>query len=318
MMLNRIIIILSIALVIGCNDKKAEQFKALPFPNVSVPSMIQDREEVAEYLAEHWWDELTNTQRNYPCDTALVSGVSRGEVEQNFANWTVVLDAVDYSVAVKSINRLFDRVVACERKDTLSNVFESMTSIVQSYFFDPNSPMRNEDYYGPYALKLSQCEFVDKSMRGAYAYDAQMCALNRVGTKAADFRFADETGKTHSLYDIKAEYVVLFFSNPGCTACKDIITTLQSFPRLASEIASGRMAVLNIYIDEDLDAWREYMPIYPKEWYNGYDPYYVIRTDVLYNVRAIPSLYLLDKDKNVIMKDVPEARLYEWITAGSL
>ena len=55
------------------------------------------------------------------------------------------------------------------------------------------------------------------------------------------------------------------------------------------------------------------MPIYPKEWYNGYDPDYVIRTDVLYNVRAIPSLYLLDKDKNVIMKDTPEARLFDWL-----
>ena len=313
-MRNKLIFLITIlGLLAGCKDKKAEQFSALPFPDVTVPSVYQDRLEIAEFLAEHWWDGLTDLQRKYPCDSSLVSGVSRGDVEQKFANWTVVLDAVDYGVAVKAVNRLFDRASACERRDTSSNVFESMTEIVQKYLYDPNSPMRNEDFYGPYVERLSQCQLVDEGIRQAYAFDAKMCALNRVGTKAADFRFADKSGRIRSLYDIKADNIILFFSNPGCTACLDIINTLKSIPAVAHGVASGRLAVLNIYIDEDLKAWREYMPIYPEDWYNGYDPDYVIRTDVLYNVRAIPSLYLLDKDKKVIMKDAPETRLFDWL-----
>ena len=188
-----------------------------------------------------------------------------------------------------------------------------MTAIVERYLYDPNSPMRNEDFYGPYVSRLAGSELVDEAMRGAYEYDAKMCALNRVGTKAADFRFSDVKGKTHRLYDIDSDFVVLFFSNPGCTACMDIINTLKSSPQVAEGLATGRLAVLNIYIDEDLEGWRKYMPVYPPEWYNGFDPDYVIRTDVLYNVRAIPSLYLLDKDKRVIMKDAPEGRLFDWI-----
>lgn len=307
-------LLLTVLVAVGCvNNRKAEQFSALPFPDVKAPSMIQDQQQIAEYLVEHWWDGLTDSQREYPCDSILVSGVSKGDVEQKFANWTVLLGAVDYKVAVKSVNRLFDRVVACEKNDTTSNVFEQMSEIMERYLYDPNSPMRNENFYGPYAANLSQCEFVDEGMRQAYAFDARMCALNRVGTKAADFRFSDVKGKIRRLHDIKADYTILFFSNPGCTACMDIINTLKSFPQLQEGIRTGKLAVLNIYIDEDLQAWKEYMPIYPTEWYNGYDPDYVIRTDVLYNVRAIPSLYLLDKDKKVIMKDTPEARLFEWL-----
>ena len=317
MRINQLILVLSVALVIGCKEKKAEQFKALPFPDVTVPAIIQDRQQMAEYLAEHWWDGLTDPQREYPCDSTLVSGVSKGDVEQKFANWTVVLGAVDYKVVVKSINRLFDRAVACEKKDTASNVFEAITEITHKYLYDPNSPMRNEDFYGPYVSRLSQCELVDEGMRQAYAFDSRMCALNRVGTKATDFRFSDVKGRIRNLYDIKADYIILFFSNPGCTACLDIINNLKSFPQVEEGIRKGKLAVLNIYIDEDLKAWREYMPIYPKDWYNGYDPDYVIRTDILYNVRAIPSLYLLDKDKNVIMKDTPENRLFDWINKTS-
>lgn len=313
-MRNKFLILLAVFCAAGCvNNRKAEQFTALPFPDVKAPAMMQDRQEIAGFLAEHWWDGLTDSQRSYPCDSSLVSGVKRGDVEQKFANWTQLLDAVGYNHAVKSVERLFDRAVACERKDTASNVFEAMTEIVQKYLYDPNSPMRNEDFYGPYVERLSQCELVDEGMRQAYAFDAKMCALNRTGTKAADFRFADRTGRIRRLYDVKAENIILFFSNPGCTACMDIINTLKSIPAVAHGVASGRLAVLNIYIDEDLKAWKEYMPVYPEDWYNGYDPDYVIRTDVLYNVRAIPSLYLLDKDKTVIMKDAPETRLFDWL-----
>ena len=313
MKISNLILILPLVFTIGCREKKAEQFTALPFPDVMVPAVINTQNEAAEYLAEHWWDRLTDPERGYPCDSVLISGVSRSDVEQKFANWTVILGAVSYDHAVKSVRHLFDKVVSCEKKDTASNVFEAMTEIVQKYLYDPNSPMRNEDFYGPYVERLSQCELVDEGMRQAYVFDANMCALNRTGTKAADFRFSERNGKTRRLYDVKADNIILFFSNPGCTACLDIINTLKSMPLVAQGVASGRLAVLNIYIDEDLKAWREYMPIYPEEWINGYDPNYVIRTDVLYNVRAIPSLYLLDKDKRVIMKDAPEARLFDWL-----
>ena len=51
------------------------------------------------------------------------------------------------------------------------------------------------------------------------------------------------------------------------------------------------------------------MESYPKEWINCYDPDYVIRTDTLYNIRAIPSLYLLDAQKRVVLKDATPERV---------
>ena len=97
------------------------------------------------------------------------------------------------------------------------------------------------------------------------------------------------------------------------TICKEIIDVLDNDPVISKLIAGGTMKVLNIYIDEDLEAWRSYMPIYPDEWYNGFDPDFVIRNEELYNVRAIPSLYLLDEDKTVMLKDAPENRLFDYL-----
>jgi hypothetical protein len=197
-------------------------------------------------------------------------------------------------------------------------VFEFFNETAYKYFYDPNSPLRNEDYYNVYVRKLAEYAGLTPEMRGKHEFDVRMTSLNRVGTVAADFKFADKYGRFHTLHGIKAPLTLLFFSNPGCNACMDIINVLKGEPAIASMISDGTLAVLNIYIDEDLQGWRDYMPIYPQEWYNGFDPDLVIRTDNLYNVRAIPSLYLLDEEKRVILKDAPENRLFDLLLSGQM
>ena len=309
----------SLLLLAGCgtNSKKAEHFRALPFPDVLPPAMVDNPVAMTEYMALHWWDGITDISRSYPCDTLLVSGVRVGDVEQKMANWSNLLGVVDMSVVEKSMGRLYERAAACEKKDTSSNVFETFVGLVDKYLYDPNSPLRNEDYYAFFAARLAGSELVESVMKDKYARQVRLAALNKVGTKAADFRFADKRGRMFSLYEIKSELTLLFFSNPGCTACKEIIDVLNNDPVISGMIADGKMKVLNIYIDEDLDAWRSYMPIYPETWYNGFDPDLVIRGETLYNVRAIPSLYLLDRDKTVLMKDAPESRLFDWLSRYS-
>ena len=297
-------------LIAGCGQKKAEQFQALPFPDVAPPAMMEDAQDRAEYMALNLWNRLLEPSRDYPSDSLLVSGVRRADVEQKFANWVQVLGMTDRTVASKAVASLYDKALACETRSPASNAFETLTDLVEKYLFDPNSPMRDEDLYGIYAAKLSGYEGLSAEMRAKYDRDARQCALNKVGTKATDFRFTDRRGTVRNLYGIEAPYTLLFFSNPGCEACMNIINVLKGEPAISQMIASGMLKVLNIYIDEDLEAWRSYMPIYPEEWYNGFDPDFVIRNETLYNVRAIPSLYLLDRDKTVLLKDAPEDRMF--------
>ena len=88
---------------------------------------------------------------------------------------------------------------------------------------------------------------------------------------------------------------------------------LKGEPKVAQMIAAGKLAVVNMYIDEDLQGWLDYMPVYPEEWYNGFDAELVIRNEELYSVRAIPSLYLLDEEKRVILKDAPENKMMHYL-----
>ena len=319
-MKNSIFTILLLAvLAVSCSQgKKAEQFKALPFPDIAPPAMMADPQNIAEYLAEHYWDRFIDPSRTYPSDSMMVSGVKKGDIEQKFADWAYILDMISFQKAEKALSGLYSKALACEQADTASAVFEFFNETAYKYFYDPNSPLRNEDYYNVYVRKLAEYAGLTPEMRGKHEFDVRMTSLNRVGTVAADFKFADKYGRFHTLHGIKAPLTLLFFSNPGCNACMDIINVLKGEPAIASMISDGTLAVLNIYIDEDLQGWRDYMPIYPQEWYNGFDPDLVIRTDNLYNVRAIPSLYLLDEEKRVILKDAPENRLFDLLLSGQM
>ena len=53
--------------------------------------------------------------------------------------------------------------------------------------------------------------------------------------------------------------------------------------------------------------------ISPKEWINGYDKKLVIKEKNLYDLKAIPTLYLLDKDKKVLLKDATVAQIDQYL-----
>ena len=239
--------------------------------------------------------------------------MTRQEVENSFGTYSAILWQTDVRTAISSVARLFSRAEAIELRDTSSNVFETITFLAHKYFYDPNSPVRNEEFYLPFVEGLAHSPAVKEDMKPAYSYDASMCRLNRIGSPAADFSFTDLAGHRHTLYGVKAEYTLLFFSNPGCQSCKEITDVLVSEPFIEAMQSSGRLAVVNVYIDQELDKWREYAAGYPSGWISGYDHNYIIRTDQLYSVRAIPSLYLLDSSKNVILKDAPQDKVFDFL-----
>ena len=85
--------------------------------------------------------------------------------------------------------------------------------------------------------------------------------------------------------------------------CREIREAISSSPMLTEMIEHGRLQVLAIYPDEDLSEWRAYRDEMPASWINAYDKGCVIRNELLYDLHAIPALYLLDRNKRVLVKD---------------
>ena len=295
-------------LLVSCGGRRtatAPAYRAFPLPDV--PAMISDMQERQEYIAAHYWDGFFEGE--WPTDSAHVLGVGDAELEQNISAFIMFLEELPMDRAQSEVARLFGRIEEKQAADTASLVYLRMTELVSKYLYDPNSPLRSEDFYLPFVEGMAGSRFTDDARRAGYEFELRMCRMNPYGSVAPDFGFRDIKGRTGSLHGVRADYTLLFFSNPGCNYCREIIEQIESRPYIDGMIADGTLAIVNIYIDGEIEKWKEYAPIYPDNWINAYDFAQVINSDQLYFVRAIPSIYLLDAEKRVIYKDAPLERV---------
>ena len=151
----------------------------------------------------------------------------------------------------------------------------------------------------------------DKYEKLAPEYDLRLARQNRVGRKANDLTYTTADARRHTLYGIKSRYTLLYINNPGCPMCRDITEALRHSSIITSKRASGELTILCLYPDEDLEAWRKEITSMPDTWIHSYDHGCVIRRMQSYDLRAIPSMYLLDAEKKVLLKDCTDVGLIE-------
>lgn len=305
---RRLGILLLVCVALSCGTKK----KAAPaapatrdFPMAEVPVMITEPHERAVWIAQHFWDRFTQPDKLYACDSLLVNGVPNEKLEQQVGLFASILQNLPLQDGMAAMETTYNRLEAFQKAQPKGNVFEKTSALIGRYFYDPNSPVRNEELFLPFVSKMAVSDLVPDSEKGQYVWDTRVCSLNRIGTPAADFRFVDTAGRNRTLYGIKAEWTLLIFGNPDCTACRQLMEDMGASVAISNLINSGRLKVVDVYIDDEIDLWKERRDSYPSAWINGYDPTFTIRTDRIYAVRAVPSLYLLDQDKNVALKDCP-------------
>lgn len=295
----------------GKTGESAPAPTALPtrvFPRVQPPQMHPDGPAI--YTVDHFWDAYFADLGKFRTDSLYLGGVEKIRLEEAYGLFATLLWNVPPETAKASTGRLYDQLAAAKNPA----VTDALVELTSRYLYDPNSPVRCEDFYRPFVEKLAEGDLAPEDMKLQYGFQARMCAMNAMGTPAADFAFTDTRGRKRTLYGIEAEYLLLIFGNPDCTACKDLVVQMESSPTVAELGASGRLKVVDIFIDREVDQWKARVADYPAAWINGYDHTFTIRDDILYNVRAVPSMYLLDKDKRVIFKDVPPEILLTYLS----
>ncbi len=326
----------------GCNSNSRQAHKPqrepVAFPQVQLPSYINDNRQAVSYMARHYWDKFFalgqagataegSVQKDGMKGKGRIYGVDSLSFEEAFGMYAQLLSMAqpkDMGISVKGLmSKLDSLALGGDRKPLLT-----VMSRLEHYFYDPNSPVLDEEIYLCALNGILAAKSLSELDKMQYEYQHKICSLNRVGTPAADFAFRELNGRRYaaedgnelpqqdmtpiafgryvekSLYDIKGEYTLIFFNNPDCNACAGILQAIKESP-LTELVKQGKLKVLAMYIDEDLTAWRENSGKYPMEWIYAYDHKLVLRDNNIYGLRAIPSLYLLDKEKRVLLKDAP-------------
>jgi len=284
-------------LIIGCTTKEKKNMEdASPTPSLPKnferaipPALIINPNERAGYMITHYWDHFDFTDTMY-CHAPDIT-------EQAFVDFITLFPHASYNKVTEGVQKL---LTAAETDVVMYNYFFQKA---EHYLYNPNSSMRNDEYFIPFLEQAVASTQVMDEYKIRPRQLLQLAYRNRPGAKAEDIVYTTASGKTDRLYALSASCLLLMFHNPDCHECKVTTGQLINSVIISSAVTSGKLKVLAIYPDEDIAVWREHLNDLPASWINGYDKTLVIRNNQTYDLKAIPTLYLLDENKTVILKD---------------
>lgn len=264
------------------NSSKTTDDKNQPDSNV-------DQYTDAETALLHYWEDFDFT------DTAAVMNPEIGE--QKLVDFIAAFPNVSDSVRTQAIHNMLAKA-----EETPAS-FDYFAGQFEHYLYNPNSPVRNDLYYESVLTFLVDSEKISEAERLGYINLLKLVRKNQVGTEAENFRFLLPDGGNSSLDEIDAPLTILFFYEPGCSFCETSIDQLEESPFVQDMISKKNLDIVAIYPYGDLGIWKGYQERIPVNWINGFDSRNQILERKLYDIRATPTIYLLDKDKKVLLKD---------------
>ena len=219
---------------------------------------------------------------------SLSISASRAE-EEHFAHFLLGLES-------QTPTQQAEQIAALLTKAEQHNATARFLTLAEKYLYDPNSPYRNDEQYLLFLQYAATHQLADYTTNLRYQKHYAMVQKNRVGHKATDFPYITQTDEKGRLYNLQSPYLLLFFHDPNCEECQYMKQHLES---QYAYFAQKGVQVVAVYIDNEVEAWRK--AHYPSTWLSVYAPE-IDRQD-LYDIKALPTLYFLDAQKKVIVKD---------------
>lgn len=284
------IICCALALFGSCVTKGQSTADKVAPPSFPTPPVsITDPAMRASYIVRNVWqgyDSLSVTQ--FPTETVF---------EQFLSDY--------FAIGAIAQEGEFGKSIAEAIEKANESFYLNLIGLAELYLDNPRSPVYNEGQYAiilQEALKSSKITFAD-SVR--FVDRLALYEKNKPGTKATDFQFAlfPGTEKTR-LSLVKAPKLLLMFYDPDCHTCQEVLEHISVSELFSSAAKGGKFTLLCIYSGTRVEEWRQYRDRIPSWATVGIEQEMRIDNEQLYHLRAFPTLYLLDEDKTVILRDV--------------
>lgn len=264
-----------------------------------IPQMMTDPQQRAFYFVNHYWDGYSLA------DTAFIRS---DDTEQLFSDFIGALEYVNSEESSTALKRMMSRM------EEDSTAYSRFCFLSEKYLYDANSPMRNEEYFIPILEQMIDSKRLTEYEKIRPADQLEQAHKNRPGITATDFGYVTPSGKTGKLSQLRSDYLLLFFYDPDCTSCQEFERVLSEMPFFLDIQKKGILRVLAVYPDGDENEWLLKSSKMPQGWIIGWNKQGDIRNKTLYDIRATPTLYLLDKQKKVILKDAPLERIIQYLS----
>lgn len=291
--------LLLVILLVGACDGSKQKKETQRQTNLSLPkppALISDRTERAGYMITHVFDNIEEI------DTSAFTSIDRRE--------QFLVDLIGIGMDAKEEDRrtssqLFYRLAT----PAMDSIYFGLAS---KYFGEPNSPLYDEASYIIYTEEAEKIGLLTDAEKVRFAERKVLYNKNKVGERAIDFAFVLPNGQKRTLYGMsQAHLTLLVFYDPDCYSCQILLRQLDEDEVIKKAVGEG-VQLLCIYPFENTEGWKQQLEEVPDFAIIGHNADSTISDESLYDLKAMPTLYLLDSDCKVILKDAnyDEVRQY--------
>ena len=270
------------------------QTPELPLPQV--PSTLREPAARAAYIIEHFWDAMDFADHRRSLDDAFM--------EQAFSNFISVFPYADEAARRRAVGQVM------EAAHSDSEAYLKLAEVAEKYLWETESPLKSEDFYIPFLEYIDAAAPADDYSVLRYRYQLEAARKNRPGTTASDFAYVDRNGRSSMLRKTPAQgELLIIFYDTDCDHCQEVMASLRSDAALSQAVADGTLTVLALYAGDNRALWERTAGSMPAEWRVGY-----VTSDIIgrqrYVLRSMPTLYLLDSQKRIILKEPSPEQLF--------
>ena len=135
--------------------------------------------------------------------------------------------------------------------------------------------------------------------------------INEAQSGLPDLSFPDANGNLKNLSSLKGKMVLLYFWSVYSEDSKQLIPL---FEKTYKKYKSKGFEIYAVCVDKDRDSWLQIIRFEDLSFINTVAPDFPESEDSrIYNLRSIPATYLMDREMNIIARDIYGADLEKWL-----
>ncbi|MBO4281639.1 MAG: DUF5106 domain-containing protein [Bacteroidales bacterium] len=151
--------------------------------------------------------------------------------------------------------------------------------------------------------EAGRCPWVEETQLEAMVERAHKLDPILIGKQAPQLWMMDTSRTLHSNYEFMKQFTIMWFWDVDCSHCKSATPKLaEMYKRLKDSLD---IEVMAICMSADTVAWRRYLRNNDMPWVNVGG--YVANIDFInvYDVHSTPFIYVLNRQKQIIVKKLP-------------
>jgi hypothetical protein len=270
-----------------CHARQLDSLLLNMMPDI--PEEIIEPSQRASYLIMHYWDKYDFGDTSFLMTDKLL--------ERSFVDYADLLSIVSGDTMDKSVRSFM------KKTESRREIFLFISKLSEQYLYNPDSPVYDEEKLIPFLQQELKSPVLSDAEKIRPQFLLESIMKNRIGQTANDFTYTLTDDKTGTLHALEADYILLYFNDPECEDCLLLTRRLIVSPIINDFIKQGKLKILTVYTNDDVEAWKKHASAVLNSWIYSRDAEQLINMEGIYNIKRFPTIYLLDKDKKVLLKD---------------